>query len=163
MKVIEQGVVRITISEEQLLGKSQERAGRNHECIWAKLDVISYRPCALNYQCDKCQFAQSLKDGNGDYAETPEMFNVIEQSRSLPARQRKCRYMLTGEVSYKLCPNSYQCGSCEHDQMMHDSIYGHPKVLARMAKTKRTNSEIIKRARNETKTLMAQTLIPTAD
>jgi hypothetical protein len=137
MKTLEEGVARVTISEDRLLRKSKERPGRNHQCIWAKLGVISYRPCTLNYQCDKCQFAQSLMDANGKYAEAPEMFNAIERLRSLQARERKCRHMLMGEVSYKLCPNSYQCGSCEHDQMMQDSIYGHPKVLARMAKTKR--------------------------
>jgi len=115
----------------------KERPGKERLCIWAKLGVVSYRLCTLNYQCDKCQFAQSLMDANGRYAEAPEMFNVIERLRSLPAGERKCRYMLMGEVSYKLCPNSYQCGTCEYDQMMHDSVYGHPKVLARMAKTRR--------------------------
>jgi hypothetical protein len=163
MKAIEQGVTRITISEEQFLRKSKERPGRDHQCIWTKLGVISYRRCTLNYQCDKCQFAQSLMDGNGKYAQTPETFSAIERLRSLPAWQRKCRYMLMGEVSYKLCPNSYQCGSCEHDQMLQDSIYGHPKVLARMVKTKRINAQMIRRAGNGTKTLVAQMLMPMAD
>ena len=36
----------------------------------------------------------------------------------LPASQRKCRYMITGEVGRKLCPNAYECGNCSFDQMM---------------------------------------------
>lgn len=115
----------------------KELPGKERLCIWAKLDAISYRLCTLNYNCDKCEFNQSLMDANGKYAEAPEMFNIIDRLRNLPARERKCRYMLMGKVSYKLCPNSYQCGSCEYDQIMQDAIYGHPKVLARMARVKR--------------------------
>lgn len=137
MKAIEQGVARITISEEESQRKSKERPGGDRQCIWAKLGVISYRLCALDYNCEQCEFAQSLMDANRKYAEAPEMFDAIGRLRSLPGQERKCRYMLMGEVSHKLCPNSYQCGSCEHDQMMHDSICGNPRVLARMAKTKR--------------------------
>ncbi len=115
----------------------KELPGKERLCIWVKLGVISYRLCTLNYNCAKCQFNQSLMDVNGKYAETPEMFNIITRLRNLPALERKCRYMLVGEVSYKLCPNNYQCGSCEYDQMMQDAIYGHPKVLAQMTKVNR--------------------------
>ena len=115
---------------------AKEIPGKERLCVWAKLGVISYRLCTLNYTCDKCQFNQSLTDASGKYAGAPEMFNIINQLRSLPAAERKCRYMLMGEVSYKLCPNNYQCGSCEYDQMMHDAVHGHPKLMARMAKVK---------------------------
>jgi len=40
----------------------------------------------------------------------------------LPANRRKCRYMITGEVGRKICPNAYECGTCSFDQMMQARI-----------------------------------------
>jgi glycine cleavage system H protein len=61
-----------------------------------------------------------------DYKPTPghkkEIVEWMEEFKHLPADQRKCRYMLMGEVSYKICPNSFRCGECTFDQMMQDRI-----------------------------------------
>ena len=43
--------------------------------------------------------------------------------------QRKCRYMLMGAVSNKLCPNSYECWRCEYEQRTEYRLDGHT-VLA---------------------------------
>jgi bidirectional [NiFe] hydrogenase diaphorase subunit len=43
--------------------------------------------------------------------------------------QRKCRYMLMGAVSNKLCPNSYECWRCEYEQRTEYRLDGHA-VLA---------------------------------
>jgi len=129
------------VENKEYIKEMKEAPGKERLCIWAKLGVVSYRLCTLNYNCDKCQFNQSLMDANGKYGEAPEMFNIVSRLRDLPAWERKCRYTLMGEVSYKLCPNNYQCGSCEYDQMMQDSIYGHPAVLARMARVKQIEVE----------------------
>jgi glycine cleavage system H lipoate-binding protein len=53
---------------------------------------------------------------------TPDKFKFtatwVDKMMQLPAFQRKCRYMITGEVGRKICPNAYECGSCSFDQMM---------------------------------------------
>lgn len=37
----------------------------------------------------------------------------------LPARDRLCRHMLSGEFSYRACPNGFDCGRCEtHTRML---------------------------------------------
>jgi len=110
--------------------------GKEKRCIWMQLGVVSYRLCTLDYDCTKCEFNQSLMDASSRYAEASEVFDTINRLRSLPASQRKCRYMLMGEVSYKLCSNNYECGACEYDQIMQDAKYLHPKVLARQVKTR---------------------------
>jgi glycine cleavage system H lipoate-binding protein len=46
----------------------------------------------------------------------------VERMMKLPASQRKCRYMITGEVARKICPNVYECGNCSFDQMMQARI-----------------------------------------
>ena len=116
--------------------EARELPGKERQCIWMKLGVVSYRLCTLNYDCNRCEFNQALMDASSKYAEASEMFDIINRLRNLPASQRKCRYMLMGEVSYKLCSNNYQCGACEYDQMMQDSLYLHPKVLARQVKVR---------------------------
>ncbi|MDI6839707.1 MAG: glycine cleavage system protein H [bacterium] len=122
------------MSNEENIKVMKETPGKERLCVWAKMGVISHRLCTLNYDCNKCEFNQSLMDSSGKYAEAPEMFDIIHRLRNLPATERKCRYMLMGEVSYKLCPNNYLCGTCEYDQRMQDAIYGHPAVLARRAR-----------------------------
>jgi glycine cleavage system H lipoate-binding protein len=51
-----------------------------------------------------------------------QIVDWMEEFRHLSADQRKCRYMLMGEVSHKICPNSFRCGDCSFDQMMQDRI-----------------------------------------
>ncbi len=123
--------------EEGVKVTEREHLSTEPLCIWAKLGVVPERHCTLDYNCAECEFNQSLMDANGKYAQAPDMFNIIERLRRLPASERKCRYTLMGEVSYKLCPNNYQCGTCEYDQAMQDALYGHPKVVGRMAQVKR--------------------------
>ena len=54
-------------------------------------------------------------------------FKAVERFLESPAQGRFCRYMRMGFVSYKLCPNSYQCWKCEYDQAFEDRFPGsHP-------------------------------------
>jgi len=46
----------------------------------------------------------------------------VDRMMKLPSSQRKCRYMITGEVGRKICPNVYECGNCSFDQMMQARI-----------------------------------------
>jgi glycine cleavage system H lipoate-binding protein len=95
--------------------------------------VVSYKLCTNQFQCNLCDFdramsnrAKKAKEEPRDDKLTPshkkEIVEWMEEFRHLPADQRKCRYMLMGEVSYKICPNSFRCGDCTFDQMMQDRI-----------------------------------------
>ena len=131
--------VPVTNKEGDEMAEAKEKKGsaKERQCIWAKAGVVSYRLCTQDYECDSCQFNQSLLDTTRQYGESPEMFDFAMKLRNLPANQRKCRYMLTGDVSYKLCPNNYMCGECSFDQAMQYSVEMHPRILARREKSKR--------------------------
>lgn len=103
------------------------------QCIWVDAGVISYRLCTLNYQCERCSLHQALVDGPElvlpgaspliDQAELEKRQAEFDRLfKKLPAEARKCRYMLTGDVSYKLCIDSFRCASCTYGQMMEDSL-----------------------------------------
>jgi len=103
------------------------------KCIWMDAGVVSYKLCTNQFQCTLCDFdramsnrAKQAKEESRDYKPTPsqkkEIVEWMEEFRQFPADQRKCRYMLMGEVSYKICPNSFRCGDCTFDQMMQDRI-----------------------------------------
>ena len=57
-----------------------------------------------------------------------EALRVAQLKRELGV-QRKCRYMLMGAVSDKVCPNNYECWRCEYDQRTEYRLGKHP-VLA---------------------------------
>jgi len=57
-------------------------------------------------------------------APTPDKFTEtwVDKMMQFPANRRKCRYMITGEVGHKLCPNAYECGTCSFDQIMQERL-----------------------------------------
>jgi glycine cleavage system H lipoate-binding protein len=100
-------------------------------CIWMKAGVIAYRMCTRDYDCKNCEFDQALMDESGTYTESPMVAKAIAKLRQLPADQRKCRYMLTGDFTYKICPNNYECWHCAVDQYVQDSIEASPFLQKR--------------------------------
>jgi glycine cleavage system H lipoate-binding protein len=103
------------------------------QCVWVDAGVISYRLCTLNYECERCSLHQALVDGptliRPDALPSPNRAEVEDRRvefenfiNKLPASARKCRYMLTGDVSYKLCINAFRCATCSFGQMMEDSV-----------------------------------------
>jgi glycine cleavage system H lipoate-binding protein len=103
------------------------------KCIWMEAGVVSYKLCDNNYDCSTCSYdhalqlkvarekeaaiAQRLETPSDTLSET-----WVERMMQLPASRRKCRYMITGEVSRKICPNAYECGNCSFDQMMQERL-----------------------------------------
>ncbi len=49
--------------------------------------------------------------------------------KELGQGQRLCRYARMGLISYKVCPNSFDCATCEVDQRFFDEFETHP-ILA---------------------------------
>jgi glycine cleavage system H lipoate-binding protein len=95
--------------------------------------VVSYKLCTNQFQCNTCDFdlamsnrAQKTKmqaaEAKPTASDKKQIVEWMEEFRHLPGDMRKCRYMLMGEVSYKICPNSFRCGDCTFDQMMQDRI-----------------------------------------
>ena len=103
------------------------------KCVWMEAGVVSYKLCDNNYDCSTCVYDHAMqtkvaKQKEAVYVEPikipSEKFNEtwVEKMMQLPASRRKCRYMITGEVGRKICPNAYECGNCSFDQMMQERI-----------------------------------------
>jgi len=103
------------------------------KCIWMDAGVVSYKLCTNHYQCNTCEFdvamsnrakqnKLNLQENKPSAGNKKEVVEWMEEFRHLSADQRKCRYMLSGEVTHKICPNSFRCGDCSFDQMMQDRI-----------------------------------------
>jgi glycine cleavage system H lipoate-binding protein len=102
------------------------------QCVWVDAGVISYKICTLNYECERCSLHQALLDGpvlvpphaspSPNRADVGKRRAEFEEFfKKLPASARKCHYMLTGEISYKLCINGFNCANCSFQQMIEDS------------------------------------------
>ncbi len=103
------------------------------KCVWMEAGVVSYKLCDNNYDCSTCVYDQGMqlkvarqKESMAamPIAASSEKFTEtwVEKMMQFPASQRKCRYMITGEVGRKLCPNAYECGNCSFDQMMQERL-----------------------------------------
>jgi glycine cleavage system H lipoate-binding protein len=103
------------------------------KCIWMDAGVVSYKLCTNQFQCNLCDFDRAMsnrakkakeesRDDKPTTSHKKEIVEWMEEFRHFSADQRKCRYMLMGEVSYKICPNSFRCGECSFDQMMQDRV-----------------------------------------
>jgi glycine cleavage system H lipoate-binding protein len=103
------------------------------KCVWMEAGVVSYKLCDHNFDCSTCVYDHGMYDRVARYKEkiatqpvaaTPDKFTEtwVDKMMHLPANRRKCRYMITGEVGHKLCPNAYECGTCSFDQMMQERL-----------------------------------------
>ncbi|MEE4352401.1 MAG: glycine cleavage system protein H [Desulfatiglans sp.] len=112
-------------------------------CVWMEAGVVSYKLCDNNYDCSTCAYdhgmqlkvsRQKQSSMGGAHVEmSPDKFTGTwaEKMMLLPASQRKCRYMITGEVERKICPNAYECGNCSFDQMMQARQQAEPATVHR--------------------------------
>ena len=91
------------------------------ECVWMKLGMVSYRICTNDYDCLTCEFDQTMQEqvARGD---TPELDAALERFKKLPGNQRICRYVLKGDISFRLCTRLFQCATCELGQSMEDAL-----------------------------------------
>lgn len=99
------------------------------ECLWMKLGIVSYRLCTHNYDCLTCEFDQMMQEKMA-VGEAPELDAALERFEELPGNQRLCRYVLAGDVSYRLCTSLFQCATCEFSQIMEDALQ---QKLAKLA------------------------------
>lgn len=79
--------------------------------------------------CGSCAYVCPTGAMNMEYE------NVLRW-RQLPGPLRKCRYMRMGFISYKVCPNDFQCWNCEVDQRMEDLAKTHPIFMLKEAREK---------------------------
>jgi glycine cleavage system H lipoate-binding protein len=111
------------------------------KCVWMEAGVVSYKICDNNYDCPTCVYDQAMqakvaREREASVTAQPEasqdMFTQtwVDRMMKLPASQRKCRYMITGEVDRKICPNAYECGRCSFDQMMRARAQAEPLPAA---------------------------------
>lgn len=103
------------------------------KCIWMEAGVVSFKLCDNNYDCPTCPYDHAMQTRvEHSQLQSPSMVlespkerfteSWVQKMMQLPASRRKCRYMLTGEVSSKICPNAYECGNCSFDQMMYERL-----------------------------------------
>jgi glycine cleavage system H lipoate-binding protein len=91
-------------------------------CVWSKAGVSKPRVCHNVFDCTTCafdkkvqrEFQEMKKEGAG---------RLLDKKRygDVPFEERKCRYMLTGQVPMKYCVRGFNCASCEYDQMMEET------------------------------------------
>jgi hypothetical protein len=91
-------------------------------CIWLREQIVSYRLCTRNYECDTCEFAQMLHDLNRRYVEPPNFAETLEELRRKPAKLRICKYVVLGKMALEPCHKDYHCWDCPTYLAMREKI-----------------------------------------
>ena len=93
------------------------------QCVWSQAGVIKPVKCMNAFNCLGCAFdkkvqadfqARENREGPNSLAHTPPRLRLL-------VKDLKCRHMLSGRVSYKLCAHGYNCVKCPYDQMIEDA------------------------------------------
>jgi len=102
--------------------KEKAKPKTEKQCIWSKAGVVSYKVCSNNFRCDSCEFAQSMMDKGAQVGDRPMMMDAMKKMLEKPGPERSCRYMLSGQINYKLCSNVYRCAQCSFNEFMEDKL-----------------------------------------
>jgi len=100
----------------------------NDLCVWSRAGVVKPIACINAFDCLGCAFDQKVR-ANFDKKERPAGAALTDPRPTrmhMLANQRKCRHMLSGRVTYKLCGHGYDCARCPYDQMLEDSAVTRP-------------------------------------
>jgi tetratricopeptide (TPR) repeat protein len=89
-------------------------------CVYMVMGVVSYRLCTSDYNCLSCEFEKQMEARIA--AGEAEVIEALERYKSLPGKQKFCRYALKGNVSYRLCSRVIDCATCEFNQMIEDAF-----------------------------------------
>lgn len=92
------------------------------ECIWSKAGIVEHRDCTNKFLCDTCEFGQSMMQKGTEATDRPMMAEAIKKLLEKPGPERACRYMLSGDVSYRLCSNLYRCHKCSFNEHIQDKL-----------------------------------------
>jgi hypothetical protein len=109
---------------KQALAQPEEapaaEAAKPNYCVYMMMKVVEYRLCTSDYNCYGCDFDREIQErvAAGD----AEIIEALERFKSLPGRQRFCRYSLKGNVSFRLCSRVIECSKCEFNQMMENAF-----------------------------------------
>ncbi len=110
------------MSEEYLSEKLRTVPKGEPQCIWMRAGVVNYKLCPHNYGCYHCLFDKAIREKGVARAGSRYRKGWEDMLRRLPGTERWCRHMIQGLVTYKVCPNNYNCGTCEYDQMVQDRL-----------------------------------------
>lgn len=137
------GEGKMTIKEVEM-AQPETGTAKKKECIWMKAGVIAYRLCTQNFDCKNCEFDQTLMDEGEAYGGSSPIAEGLKKLRQLPATERQCRYMLTGDLPYKLCSNNYECWHCATDQAIQDMLDANVFLQKRRARAETKKTESVK-------------------
>lgn len=90
----------------------------SQECVWSAAGLVPYRLCDSAFDCTGCAFDRSMQKRRSRGGSS---WQQVSQ-KTANAELRRCRHMVSGYISAKYCPNNFDCGNCQFDQMLEDEV-----------------------------------------
>ena len=108
-------------------------------CIWYQAGVIKERMCSLGYQCNSaCTFHAGMMKKE-KFRSDPRVKPFLDKLDTL-AGKNQCRYTMSGEISFRICPSLYRCETCEFAQTCQDEVDRQLAIKSARRKAKFTES-----------------------
>jgi len=111
--------------EKRRSGKPFVYGMADDQCVWSRAGIVKSIKCINAFDCLGCSFDQKVQAKfEAKQAEAGEAIkDYLTPRKRMFGNQIKCRHMLSGRVSYKLCAHNYNCVMCPYDQMIEDTGY----------------------------------------
>jgi len=90
-------------------------------CIWMQAGIVKKRMCNRRYECLKgCDFHEAMMTKER-FRNDPRIKPFLDKLSSLLGKNQ-CKYIMSGELSFRSCARLYNCARCELDQMIQHKI-----------------------------------------
>lgn len=84
-------------------------------CIWSQAGIAKQRACDMGYTCERgCKFHEAMMTQE-KFRNDERIKPYLEKLHSLLGKSR-CKYTMSGDLSYRSCTRLFNCASCELDQ-----------------------------------------------
>lgn len=100
----------------------QPEAKEQKYCVWLREEMVSYKLCTRDYNCQSCTFEQMLIERDGKYVEPPQTAAEVQRLKHLPGNLRRCKYTVTSKTLTQPCNMNYECWQCEKYKEIRNSI-----------------------------------------
>ncbi len=89
-------------------------------CVWMQAGISKKRMCTEKYECKACNFHTAMM-AKEEFRTDPRIQPYLHK---MDARlgKNQCRYIMSGELSYRNCSKLFHCYSCELGQMIEYKI-----------------------------------------
>jgi hypothetical protein len=90
-------------------------------CIWTQAGIVQKRMCTLGYQCKSdCDYHAAMMQRE-KFKCDPRIQPFLDKLKIMHGSEQ-CRYVMSGDISARICSRVYNCERCEFSQIFQEKV-----------------------------------------